>query len=147
VTAGHDSLFVKSTPVVVGEIMKPAFELLNITFDSRNVALGNNPCVPYDICVKIFAGLDADVVHWEQNYFCDGHGVMETFIRQAMTIPTHPIVVFSESNTGHWSVDQCKTGPHKLTKDEEKLLSSDIIDLVSDLNKDEYHRAVSYFSF
>jgi hypothetical protein len=23
------------------------------------VALGNNPCIPYDICVKTFAGLDA----------------------------------------------------------------------------------------
>jgi hypothetical protein len=29
---------------------------------------------------------------------------MEQFIRQAMTIPTKPVVVFSEANTGHWQV-------------------------------------------
>ena len=58
--------------------------------------------MPYDVCVKIFAGLDADIVHWEQNYFCDGSPLMELFIRQSMYIPSRPIVVFSEANTGHW---------------------------------------------
>jgi hypothetical protein len=52
--------------------MRSAFADADIDFVSRNVALGNNPCMPYDVCVKYFVGLDADVVHWEQNYFCDG---------------------------------------------------------------------------
>lgn len=119
---------------------------MNLHFESRNVALGNNPCVPYDVCVKSFAGLDADLVHWEQNYFCDGKGIMETFIRQAMTIPTKPIVVFSESNTGHWGSDKCVKGPHKVTPEEGKLLNMTPLELVSDANKDEYHRAVSLHS-
>eukprot|EP01040_Poterioochromonas_malhamensis_P018600 gene18600-21756_t len=115
VTAGHDSFFNDSTPVVLGTMMKTSFQAMDIDFESRNVALGNNPCVPYDVCIKYFAGLDADIVHWEQNYFCDGRSAMETFVRQAMTIPTKPVVVFSESNTGHWQEDQCKNGPHVLT--------------------------------
>ena len=47
------------------------------------------------------------VVHWEQTYFCGPFGaayILEQFVRQAMTIPTKPIVVFSESSTGHWWV-------------------------------------------
>lgn len=143
VTAGHDSFFNDSTPVVVGTLMKSSFQAMDIDFESRNVALGNNPCVPYDVCIKYFAGLDADIVHWEQNYFCDGRSAMETFVRQAMTIPTKPVVVFSESNTGHWQEDQCKNGPHVLTAAEKKLLGMTPIELVSEGNKDEYHRAVS----
>lgn len=142
VTAGHDSFFNDSTPVVLGTMMKTSFQAMDIDFESRNVALGNNPCVPYDVCIKYFAGLDADIVHWEQNYFCDGRSAMETFVRQAMTIPTKPVVVFSESNTGHWQEDQCKNGPHVLTAAEKKLLGMTPIELVSEGNKDEYHRAV-----
>ncbi len=82
--------------------MKPAFAAMGIDLDSRNVALGNNPCTPYDVCVKYFAGLDADIVHWEQTYFCEGRQIIEQFIRQAMLIPSQPIVVFSESHTGKW---------------------------------------------
>lgn len=102
VTAGHDSQYNFSHPIVLGALMKEAFVDSGVDFVSRNVALGNNPCNPYDICVKYFAGLDADIVHWEQNYFCDGNPIMEQFIRQAMTSPAKPIVVFSESATGHW---------------------------------------------
>ena len=83
--------------------MRPAFEALGIELDSRNVALGNNPCTPYDVCVKYFSGLDADIVHWEQTYFCaDRRPIIEQFIRQALTIPSKPIVVFSDSHSGKW---------------------------------------------
>ena len=66
----------------VGDLMKASLEALSIELDSRNVALGNNPCTPYDVCVKYFGGLDADIVHWEHSYFCDGGKVIEQFIRQ-----------------------------------------------------------------
>ena len=102
VTAGHDSLFNASTPVQTGLIMQPVLAKLDVELDSRNVALGNNPCTPYDVCVKYFAGLDADVVHWEQSYFCEGRAIMEQFVRQASFMPSRPIVVFSESQTGTW---------------------------------------------
>ena len=123
--------------------MESALKSADVTLEVRNVALGNNPCMPYDICVKFFCGYDADAVHWEQNYFCDGNRIMEQFIRQAMTIPTRPIVVFSESNTGHWGSDKC-IADHKMTHDEEVLLKAKPMQLVSELNKDELHRAVSY---
>lgn len=93
-----------STPIQAGVIMKNVFSILDINLDSRNVALGNNPCTPYDVCVKYFAGLDADIVHWEQSYFCDGKPIIEQFLRQASLIPSKPIVVFSESQTGNWYV-------------------------------------------
>ena len=101
-TAGHDSFFNASTPVVAGTYLTSAFEAIGIDLDSRNVALGNNPCTPYDVCVKLFAGMDADIVHWEQSYFCDGQPIIEQFIRQAHSLPSRPLIIFSDSNTGKW---------------------------------------------
>eukprot|EP00428_Durinskia_dybowskii_P085305 CAMPEP_0170431214 /NCGR_PEP_ID=MMETSP0117_2-20130122/41279_1 /TAXON_ID=400756 /ORGANISM="Durinskia baltica, Strain CSIRO CS-38" /LENGTH=599 /DNA_ID=CAMNT_0010690749 /DNA_START=31 /DNA_END=1830 /DNA_ORIENTATION=- len=140
VTAGHDSHFNASTPVQTGLIMQPAFEALGIELDSRNVALGNNPCTPYDACVKFFVGEDADIVHWEQTYFCaDRRPVIEQFIRQALVMKSQPIVVFSDSHSGKWGADICKTKPssHTLTADEEALLKADTVHLVSEINKGE----------
>lgn len=126
VAAGHDSFFNQSYPIVVGNILAPVFQTVGLSVDSRNVALGNNPCMPYDICVKIFAGLDADIVHWEQTYNCGDKPILEQFVRQAMTIPTQPIIVFSESFTAHWNADKCNPTPpnHVLTDVEKELLSS-----------------------
>jgi len=147
VTAGQDSFFNQSTPIVTGNLLKPAFDALNIDFIAKNVALIGNPCMPYDVCLKIFVGLDADIVHWEQTYFCGPFGatyILEQFVRQAMSIPTRPIVVFSESSTGHWEANQCKKGPHTLTTHELELLHSTDLKVVSKLNKDEFERAWSF---
>jgi hypothetical protein len=146
VTAGHDSHFNKSTPVVVGELMKSSFDALNINFESRNAALGNNPCVPYDVCTPVFAGMDADIVHWEQSYFCFGGSIFEQFVRQSMLIPSRPIVIFSESNTGHWEEKQCRLEAHKVTDQEKELLSKPMETIVSELNKDEAQRAFGHIS-
>ncbi|RYY87699.1 hypothetical protein EON63_03670 [archaeon] len=99
VTAGHDSMYNLTTTPNVQRLMQEPLAAAGLEFESRNVALGNNPCIPYDVCVKFFVGLDADVAVWEQNYFCSG-APLEIFIRQAMTIPTQPIVAFSSSSTG-----------------------------------------------
>lgn len=143
VTAGHDSHFNSSTPIIVGNYMKASFAAMNVEFDNRNVALGNNPCTPYDVCVKYFAGIDADVVHWEQNYFCDGRPIVEQFVRQAMFMPSKPIVVFSESNTGHWKPEVCNKAPASYTAGpgELALLNADPVQLVTEINKDEFKRA------
>ena len=124
VAAGHDSFFNQSYPVLVGQTMKPVFDALGIQLVSRNVALGNNPCMPYDICVKIFAGLDADIVQWEQTYNCGDSPILEQFVRQAMMIPTKPIVVFSESSTFNWQPEKCEPLPpqHIVTTKERDLL-------------------------
>lgn len=112
VTAGHDSPFNTSFPVQTGLLMAPALGALGITVDSRNAAMGNNPCLPYDVCPRTFAGPDADVVHWEQSFNCFGSDnnarvVFEQFIRQSMGLPNRPIVVFTSSDTPNWKPDVC----------------------------------------
>jgi hypothetical protein len=149
VAAGHDSHFNYSYPVVAGEMMAEAFDAMDVTIDARNMALGNNPCFPYDICVKIFANVDADMVHWEQTYNCGGKPILEQFVRQAMAIPTKPLLVFSESFTAHWAPDKCVAPPGSLSQIERDLLAalhsngstSGVVKIVAELNKDEFKRA------
>jgi len=61
-----------------------------------------------DTCVGTIAGYDADIVHWEQSYNCFDAPNYEQFARQASFLPKKPIVVYSDSSTAHWGVDQCK---------------------------------------
>ena len=70
VTAGHDVKFDVSVSELTRQNMKPAFDIAGIEFEVINGAMGNNPCMPYDICVKAFAGLDADIIQWEQVSRC-----------------------------------------------------------------------------
>jgi hypothetical protein len=114
VTAGHDTPFNISFSELTGQYMKTPLQAFNIQTISRNVALGNNPCVPYDLCVETFAGSDADIIHWEQTFNCGGgdhnrRNVYEPFIRMSTKIASHPILVFSDSVTPNWGDDQCKT--------------------------------------
>eukprot|EP01036_Dinobryon_divergens_P032594 gene32594-42214_t len=124
------SYFNQSTPVVAGNILKAAFQALNIDFVAKNVALIGNPCMPYDVCMKIFVGEDADI----------GETLSIIFVRQAMTIPTKPIVVFSEDQK------QCKSPPHQKSPHEVDLLSSTDLKIVSKLNRDEFERAWGFLS-
>lgn len=54
VTAGHDSHFNYSTPVVTGELMEDSFKSLNIKLDSRNVALGSIIYLSYYYIIILF---------------------------------------------------------------------------------------------
>jgi hypothetical protein len=110
VTAGHDSLFSQSFPVLIGEIMNSTTSILNVNFIAKNLAIGNNPCMPYDVCPLTFAGPDTDLVHWEQTYNCGFSGskmILETFIRQSLHIPSRPIIVFTDSATPNWHERDC----------------------------------------
>jgi hypothetical protein len=127
VTTGRDS------PVEVGfvpltqHMMGSVFRSLNIQMNSTNNAMENNPCVPYDLCVKPFAGDNADMIHWEQSYDCEGNTEFyEQFIRQALLLKSKPIVIFSHSATENWRADQCKDmpPPHVLTEDERSILDA-----------------------
>lgn len=102
VTAGHDSNFTDATPSQVHEIMHRAFSPVDIFFEAKNVALGNNPCMPYDLCMRYFVGEDADLVQWEQTYFCDGQAIIEQFLREAYTMKNKPIVFYTSSRTAKW---------------------------------------------
>jgi hypothetical protein len=115
VTAGHDSSFKESFPVLVGEKMSPLLAKLGVHLTSRNVAMGNNPCMPYDVCVETFAGKDVDVVHWEQTYNCahgDNQRILEQFFRQSISLPNRPLIVFTDSDTPNWRKKDC---PRNLT--------------------------------
>jgi len=112
VTAGHDSPVNNSFVHLTGEYMAPAFHELGIRLESRQAAMGNNPCEPYDLCPLTFSGEDADIVHWEQSYNCFGHqevkkSMFEQFVRQCTHMPRKPIVVFSESATPNWHANDC----------------------------------------
>ncbi len=115
VTAGHDSPFNDSFPVHTGIIMKPAFAAFGINVIAKNVAMGNNPCIPYDICPGAFAGRDADLIHWEQSFNCfptdTGERtsmIFEQFTRQSSQLPHRPIVVFTTSDTPNWHKQDCE---------------------------------------
>lgn len=115
-------------------------------FNKLAFVIGNNPCVPYDLCVKTFAGLDADMVQWEQSFNCPNNApVMEQFVRQSLLIPNRPIVIFSESATGTWDKKDCDAKQKKdsLTEAEAELLKTVPLQLVSEKNRDEFKRAVS----
>jgi hypothetical protein len=97
VTAGHDSPFNVSFPVRIGENMAPALEAAGISVESRNAAMGNNPCLPYDVCVKAFSGADADLVHWEQSFNVREsnllHGCMVAWLHGCMVAWLHGCMV------------------------------------------------------
>lgn len=153
VAAGHDSLFKFSYPMVVGDLMAPAFAVVGINLTTSNNAIANNPCMPYDACVETFSGIHADMVHWEQSFNCFDAPPCEQFARQASFLPKKPIVVYSGSGTANWDPKECDkvTPKTKLTNVEEtllKYLDDELKDdsvvvkavelLVSELNHDEF---------
>lgn len=147
VTAGHDSLYSQSFPSLLQEIMTPALAALGVSFESRNSALGNNPCFPYDVCVHMFVGDDADLVHWEQSYNCgfgDKSVFIEQFIRQSVLLPSRPIVVLSGSSTANWHARDCpdaatlaKRNSTAPSVNDLKFVQASVRDLVSRLNANQ----------
>lgn len=102
VTAGHDSNFTEATAAQVDKILSTVFKPVGIDFKAESVALGNNPCMPYDMCMRYFVGEDADLIQWEQTYFCDNHPIIEQFLREAYTMKNKPIVFYTSSKTAKW---------------------------------------------
>ena len=66
VTAGHDTLFNISVSQLTENVMTPAFDELGVKLVVINGAMGNNRCLPYDACVKVFASPESDIIQWEQ---------------------------------------------------------------------------------
>ena len=130
VTAGHDSPFNVSFSQTIGPRLSPAFNALGVQAKSYGAALGNNPCLPYDICVHPFAGPDADVVHWEQSFNCFGDSedkrpVFEWFVRQTLSLPNQAIAIFEDSSMPNWKEEDCNnvdTNPPSLDDEDKQLL-------------------------
>jgi hypothetical protein len=150
VTAGHDSKYSEAFPSLINQTMYPILQSLNINLQVRNVAVGNNPCIPYDLCVGTFAGVDSDLVVWEQAYNCgmsSSKAILEHFIRESMLLPNKPIVVLSDSETTNWRKNQCPNPSikHNVTDEERRLLDASTEHLTTVLNGPEY-RKWSYVS-
>ena len=143
VTAGHDTDFKDTFTELLGRRMESPLAKVNIKMVSRNAALGNNPCLPYDLCVTPFAGLDADVVHWEQSFNCNcdnkHQSLFEHFIRESINLPNKPVVIFADSYQPNWGEDKCKEKkPIVITENEKKslqLLNTTPVEIVADMNK------------
>jgi hypothetical protein len=151
VTAGHDTPFNQTFTELMSGLLSPSFTPFDINFVSRNAALGNNPCLPYDACVRVFAGNDADLIHWEQSFNCFGSDkdkihIFEQFIRQSLALPNHPIIVFTESAMPNWKEDSCSTvkNLHPISESEKSMLNllqgNQGIQIATDLNKGEINR-------
>ena len=149
VTAGHDSPFNKSFCPLTGVTMTPVLKELNVKVNLRCVALGNNPCFPYDACVKTFCD-NADIVHWEQSYFCgfnyDHSATLEQFIRQSTSMSSHPVVVFADSATDNWESKDCPKNivPYVVTSEEKDMLRASTASIVTEINRGEYVCCILY---
>jgi hypothetical protein len=88
VTAGHDNYIDEMFSSVFNDVMAPIFSKLGMKLETRNVAIGNNPCIPYDACLATHAGQDADLIAWEQSMNCGRQpSPVEFFIRNTFALP------------------------------------------------------------
>ena len=127
VTAGRDSPVNASVIAHTERMMKPALLPLGVVFRGNPNAHEANPCIPYDLCVHAYAGQEADMVHWEQDYNCGGNAIYaEYFIRSALHLPNKPIVVFSHSATENWEPKECDAPvpPYRLTDHDHMLMKA-----------------------
>ena len=127
VTAGRDSPVNASVVAHTEKMMKPALLPLGVVFRGNSNAHEANPCIPYDLCVHAYAGQEADMVQWEQDYNCGGNSIYaEYFIRSALHLPNRPIVVFSHSATENWEPKDCDAPvpPYRLTEHDHALMKA-----------------------
>jgi len=84
VGAGHDNYHNQSFAFVCERRMRPTFEALNVPLLVRNIAHGQNPCRPFDLCYNAMGGDGADWMLWEQSYNCGrDRGAFELMSRVA----------------------------------------------------------------
>lgn len=64
-TAGHDSLYEQSYPIVLNGTMGRLMAAAGVRYEAINVAMGNTRVAPYSLCVDAHAGLQADIISWD----------------------------------------------------------------------------------
>jgi len=106
VTAGHDSFFNQSYPMIVQARLGPILANLGVDLRVHNIAQGANNCSPYQLCYEAMGGRDPDWVGWEQSYNC-GHddGIFELAARVAGQSKNKAVIYYSAS--GAWSPSAC----------------------------------------
>lgn len=114
ITAGHDNYAYEAYPNVFYETLLPIMNLLSVPFLVRNQALGNNPCYPYDLCVKTHMGTDFDVLTWEESMNCGKNPIpLEIFTRSVLNMSKSPTVVYIQSGTPIITPDLCQNRSSK----------------------------------
>ena len=77
VTAGHDNYFNQTYPAILLNKLYPLFDALGIELSVRNIAQGQNVCLPYDLCYNGMGGFGdepLDYIGWEQSFNCGRNG-------------------------------------------------------------------------
>ena len=84
VTASHDNYLNQSLSSVCDRRMRGSFDALGLPFKVHNIAHGNNPCRPSNLCYNAMGGDRADWLQWEQSFNCGRDpGVFELMARVA----------------------------------------------------------------
>lgn len=100
VAAGHDCKGDEAYPIQVKNYFGPILESAGIEFEVRNVAVGDNPCFPYNFCVRSYIGEDCDIVSWDQSM--SGHSsssiCVENMIQFASEAKSKPIFLITSGS-------------------------------------------------
>jgi hypothetical protein len=108
VTVGRGNFFNQSYPFVMQRVLGETFQqLLGVPLEVRNGAIGGIPSFPYAFCLGHFLGDDADVISWDYS-MNEGNGatVLESYIRQGLSLPHYPMLILLDSNKGRCDVLQ-----------------------------------------
>lgn len=104
VTAGHDSYFNESYPIVFNNRLQKIFSLLNINLIVENIAQGSNQCIPSELCYNSMGSESADFIGWEQSFNCGRESSMFELIAR---IASFQDAVVHYSASGSEAVGGC----------------------------------------
>lgn len=110
VNAGHDNYINETISFLLNDSLYDVFTSINVKLDVRNVAIGNNPCIPYDICALTHAGRDLDILLWEQSFNCGrSTSALESFTRNFYQTSTDKLtsIFYYLSGNPFWNSNIC----------------------------------------
>jgi hypothetical protein len=99
VTAGHDNVHKDAYPQVMADFLGPAMAAAGSKLTVRNQAMGGTASTPWSLCLRNFLGDDTDLAVWEFSMIDAGNGgdgmrLKEYFVRNALSLPKQPAVLF-----------------------------------------------------
>jgi hypothetical protein len=140
ITVGRGNFFNQSFPFVVQDVLQHVMQqVLGVSLEVRNAAIGGIPSFPYAFCLEHFLGRDPDVISWDYSMNEQGKdaSVLESWIRQAtQQLPRRPMVIMVDTNSNRmnlleqytqrgWLKDALAVGKREILGDETKVLAMD----------------------
>ena len=115
VTAGHDNLHKDAYPQVMANFLEPAMAAAGSKLTVRNQAMGGTASTPWSLCLRNFLGDDTDIAVWEFSMIDAGNGgdglrLKEYFLRNALSLPKQPAVLFVMADFPQRSEAKTSTG-------------------------------------